>query len=81
MIVLSLSSTDSYENRLLVIWDTKHNKELSNLSVEESYTYGNGPDSTAGYIFLHGDQNYINLDNKLQNPYFEAQFEEKNYGV
>jgi len=72
---------------MLVLWNTDKNSEIKNFSIQSNYfTFGNGHDSKAGYVFIkptnvninHGL--YANLDNCLLNPYFESDFE-KGYGV
>ena len=68
---------------MLIIWDTDKNTEIKNFTINncEYFTFGNGHDSSTGYIFIKSADSKINhglctnLDNCLLNPYFEAEFE------
>ena len=61
---------------LFLTWDLKKNKELTNYSTSQMWTYMTGPGSRSGYIMHTGwvADSYVNLDSTLKNPFFESPF-------
>jgi hypothetical protein len=71
-----------HSSGMLLVWNTKTNKEIKSFSIEaHSFSFVNGMGSKAGYILIKtNDENkqngvYVNLDNMILNPYFEADFD------
>jgi hypothetical protein len=62
---------------LIVVWNLKDNKEVSNFSSERIRQYFYGKGSKAGYILLKDC--YVNLDNGLRNHFYESCFNEIGY--